>query len=274
MPKIVAVHSFLRGTGKSTVTANLAVLLAAQGQRVAVVDADVGSPALHLLFGVLNDTGCCLNNYLRGECDIVDTIRDVTPKLGGQVTGAVLLIPASDDVSELARAARESHSFDPFCQGSQELLVQLDLDVLLLDVPAGLNEASLSLIGLSDAAAIILRLDKQDYQGTSVTLEVARRLGVPRVMLVVNLAPLMYDPAEIKSRVMQTYDCELVAVLPHSDEIMALSSAAIFAVSHPNHPMTSLLRQIANGLTEGNRKAETFASACGLMADNEGWEGD
>jgi len=53
--KIISVHSYRGGTGKSNVTANLAVCLAAAGKRVAVVDTDIQSPGIHMLFG-LKDT--------------------------------------------------------------------------------------------------------------------------------------------------------------------------------------------------------------------------
>ena len=50
MSKIISIHSFRGGTGKSNTTANLAALLAAQGLRVAVIDTDINSPGIHVLF--------------------------------------------------------------------------------------------------------------------------------------------------------------------------------------------------------------------------------
>jgi len=52
MAKIISIHSFRGGTGKSNVTANLAMLLAQSGRRVGVVDTDLQSPGLHVLFGL------------------------------------------------------------------------------------------------------------------------------------------------------------------------------------------------------------------------------
>jgi hypothetical protein len=49
--------------------------------------------------------------------------------------------------------------------------------------------------------AIILRPDQQDYQGTGVRVEGARTLGVPRMLLLVNKVPAVFDPAEVKARV-------------------------------------------------------------------------
>lgn len=52
MSKIISVHSFRGGTGKSNTSANLAYLCAAQGLRVGVVDTDIQSPGIHVLFGL------------------------------------------------------------------------------------------------------------------------------------------------------------------------------------------------------------------------------
>jgi MinD-like ATPase involved in chromosome partitioning or flagellar assembly len=41
MAQVILIHSFRGGTGKSNAAANLAALLAAQGQRVAVIDTDI-----------------------------------------------------------------------------------------------------------------------------------------------------------------------------------------------------------------------------------------
>jgi len=79
MGKIVSVHSFRGGTGKSNTTANLAVLLALRGRRVAVVDTDIQSPGIHVLFGV-DPAGKphLLNDFLWGRCTIEQTVADVS----------------------------------------------------------------------------------------------------------------------------------------------------------------------------------------------------
>lgn len=52
MAKIISIHSFRGGTGKSNITANIAALLATEGQRVGVIDTDIQSPGIHALFGL------------------------------------------------------------------------------------------------------------------------------------------------------------------------------------------------------------------------------
>ena len=248
MSKIISIHSFRGGTGKSNTTANVAMLLAAEGRRVAVVDTDIQSPGIHVLFGldqaVLNRS---LNDYLWGRCQIEEAAHDVTPSLGGvDFEGRIFLVPSSIQPADIAQVMRDGYDVGLLNEGFRHLIEELELDALLLDTHPGLNEETLLSIAMSNALAIIMRPDSQDYEGTSVTVAVARKLGVPRMVLVVNKTPEIFDAAEVEARVEKTYDCEVAAVLPHSDELMVLSSEGIFALRHPDHPLTGLYRQIAS----------------------------
>ena len=246
MYKIFSVHSFRGGTGKSNTTANLAALLATEGQRVGVVDTDIQSPGIHVLFGLQEEKMTySLNDYLWGKCDIEETAHDVTPSLGVGIKGQVFLIPSSIKAGEIARVLREGYDVGLLNDGFHELIEVLGLDVLMIDTHPGLNEETLLSIAISDALGIILRPDQQDYQGTGVTVEVARKLDVPRMVLIVNKVPSVFDLAKVKSKVERTYGCEVAAVLPHSEEMMALASAGIFALRYPDHPVTVTLKQLA-----------------------------
>ena len=118
----------------------------------------------------------------------------------------------------------------------------------MVDTHPGLNEETLLSVAISDSLIIVLRPDQQDYQGTSVTVEVARKLDVPDMMLVVNKLPQVYDADEVRERVEKAYDCDVAAVLPHSDSMMALGSSDIFVLQYPNHSITSQLENVANRL--------------------------
>src|SRR5947209_5408567 len=52
MGRIVSIHSYRGGTGKSNTTANLAATVAQAGRRVGIVDTDIQSPGIHVLFGL------------------------------------------------------------------------------------------------------------------------------------------------------------------------------------------------------------------------------
>jgi MinD-like ATPase involved in chromosome partitioning or flagellar assembly len=246
MSTIVSVHSFRGGTGKSNTTANLAALLAGTGRSVGVVDTDIQSPGLHVLFGLDGDKmGHSLNDYLWGKCDIAQTAHDATP---GSATGKLFLIPSSIRAGEIARVLREGYDVSLLNDGFHDLIRELKLDVLLLDTHPGLNEETLLSIAISHVLVIVLRPDQQDYQGTGVTVEVARKLGVPRLVLVVNKVPEVFDFGDVRARVEATYQAEVAAVLPHSDDMMALGSAGIFALRCPDHPLSTALQQVATSL--------------------------
>jgi septum site-determining protein MinD len=251
MAKIISIHSFRGGTGKSNLTANVAALLAAEGRRVGVVDTDIQSPGIHVLFGMEEaEMPHALNDYLWGKCDITQAAYDVTPRLAPDIKGRVFLIPSSIKAGEIVRVLREGYDVALLNDGIHNVVEDLKLDLLMIDTHPGLGEETLLSIVISDVLAIILRPDQQDYQGTGVTMEVARKLSVPRMLLVVNKVPAVFDPAEVKVRVERAYECEVCPVLPHSDEMMALASAGIFALRYPRHPMTALLQQVAAKVVE------------------------
>ncbi len=244
--KIISIHSFRGGTGKSNTAANVAALLAEEGRRVGVVDTDIQSPGIHVLFGVHQETiAYALNDYLWGKCQLRQAAYDVTAGLNADLKGRIFLIPSSIRPNDIARILREGYDDAVLTEGLRKLVKELSLDALIIDTHPGLNDETLFSIAMSHVLAIIMRPDQQDYEGTSVTVQVARRLKVPRLMLIVNKTPTIFNFDEIKQKVEQTYGCEVAAVLPHSDDLMILSSAGIFSLRYPDHPITFLYRQIA-----------------------------
>jgi MinD-like ATPase involved in chromosome partitioning or flagellar assembly len=245
MSKIISVHSFRGGTGKSNTSANLAYLCAVQGLRVGVVDTDIQSPGIHVLFGLgEDDMEHSLNDYLWGKCAIEDTAQDVTASLG-ELKGKVYLIPSSIKAGEIARVLREGYDVGLLNDGFEALVKNLNLDMLIIDTHPGLNEETLLSIAISDTLVLILRPDQQDYQGTGVTVEVARKLDVPQMLLMVNKVPAQLMAA-VKQNVEATYNCEVAAVIPHSDDLMTLASSGIFSQKYPDHPVTKIYMQLAN----------------------------
>jgi septum site-determining protein MinD len=108
MAKIFSVHSFRGGTGKSNMTANLSAILAGQGKRVAIIDTDIQSPGIHVLFG-MDETVVdkSLNDYFWGKCSITDAAYLVTPEEIKQTGGSIHLIPCSIKAGEIARILNE-----------------------------------------------------------------------------------------------------------------------------------------------------------------------
>ena len=247
MAMIVSVHSFRGGTGKSNTTANLAAIVAARGSRVGVIDADIQSPGIHVLFGLAGDEiKRSLNDFLWHDVPIRDVAQDVTDHVGVAGGGRLYLIPSSMQPGEITRVLREGYDAQRLTAGLRQLVTELNLDVLLIDTHPGLNEETLLSLVISHGLLIVMRPDRQDFEGTGITARVAKELDVPRIHIVVNKTPTDYDFAEVAARVSATYDCEVAAVLPHSDELMRLASEGVFVLRHPQDPLSALYRTVAD----------------------------
>jgi MinD-like ATPase involved in chromosome partitioning or flagellar assembly len=249
LAKIVSIHSFRGGTGKSNTTANVSVLVARAGHRVGIIDTDIQSPGIHVLFGVEESkVRYCLNDYLWGRCRIEETACDVSAvaRQGppANVPG-LFLIPSSLKPGELARVLRDGYDLGLLNDGFQALIDALKLDYLFIDTHPGVNEETLLSIGVSDRVLLILRPDNQDYQGTAVTVELARRLGVRDMHLIFNKVPPGMDHQALRREAESAYHTPVLAVLPMNFEIVHLASGGIFCLHHPQHPWSQAVEAIA-----------------------------
>jgi MinD-like ATPase involved in chromosome partitioning or flagellar assembly len=253
MGKIVSIHSFRGGTGKSNTTANLAAQAALADKRVAVVDTDIQSPGIHVLFG-LDETsmGKTLNDFLHGTCEIKDVAFPVGEKAINEegrkkLAGKNLwLIPSSIRGREISRVLREGYDVGRLNEGLQTLMSALNLDYLFIDTHPGLNEETLLSIAISDILIIILRPDNQDFQGTAVTVDIARSLDVSNLLLMVNKAvPNKYDYQDLKEQVERTYHAPLTGILPLSFDMADNASRDLFSLRFPDHEWSKELRKVA-----------------------------
>ena len=246
MTKIISTHSFRGGTGKSNVTANIAATLANMGYRVGVFDTDIQSPGIHIIFNLAHGAiKYTLNDFLWGNCSIEEAAYPVYEAPGG---GAVFLVPSSIDPNDIARILREKYDASDMHSAFRDLIPALSLDYLLIDTHPGLNEETLLSIAISDSLVIILRPDQQDFQGTSVTVDVARRLRVPEIKLVVNKVPPEYDSADIRRKVEDAYQCEVSALLPLSFDVAHNASSSIYCLSFPEAVFSTGIHHIATDL--------------------------
>lgn len=250
MTRIVSTHSYRGGTGKSTITANVAYQLAQQGNRVCVVDTDILSPGIHVLFGLeAHDARFTLNDYLWGRCGIAQAAIDVTGRVfpdGGHGDGSITLLPASMQAGEIARVLKEGFEVELLNEGFQTLSEKLSLDYLFIDTHPGVNEETLLSIAISDTLLLVLRPDHQDYQGTAVTLELARRLEVPQLLLVVNKALPSFDLRQLSDQIATAFRTPVAAVLPLTEDLVRLGSSGILSALSPKSDYAQSLRPVVD----------------------------
>ena len=255
MSKIVSIHSFRGGTGKSNSTANLAALVARSGKRVGIVDTDIQSPGIHVLFGFNEEKiKYTLNDYLWGNCAIEDTAYDVSSILKDKASqhNKIYLIPSSIKARDITRILREGFDFGMLNDGFQDLIDELELDYLFIDTHPGLNEETLLSLTISDILVLILRPDNQDFQGTAVTVEVARKLQVPKMLLVINKALPALDFDALRQQVEKIYNAPVAGILPLSEEMVQLASSDLFCLRYPNHPISQEMQKVAKQIMQSN----------------------
>jgi len=254
MAHVISFHSFRSGTGKSNLAANLTALLVKSGKRVCLVDADLQSPTASILFNHDDSSGPYLNDYLAGNCTIRETAVDLSARIDSRPAGSLTLVPADPTPTEIVRGLREGHNFSRLVAGINSLSTAFTPDLILIDTHGGLSEITLNVLAASDQALLLLRADQQDYQGTSVLLDLAYQLEVRNLLMVVNQLPSIYRPEPSRRTLALAFEGQAgitgrqIVVIPYSEDVMAYGSRGVFALEYPRHAFTRQLARLTGKL--------------------------
>jgi len=282
MPRIASVHSFGGATGTSF-TANLVVSIARLGYRVGVIDTGEQSPSIHNYFALDGEaTDLVWNDYVwngyscnddrlsghsgtyqsgdRSDRSVVSHAQrstgvslalPIVREGAGEVVvmgRGIYLIPFAVRAGDVSRVLREGHEVDPLKDGIHTLIERLQVDYLLIDTHPGTTEEIVFSIALSDTLVVMLRPDQIEYQATAVTVEIGRRLHVPKILLVVDNLPTGFDSRNVHEQVEHTFNTVVAGILPYSGTITTATGKSIFCRQRPDHPwsreVASIARQI------------------------------
>ncbi len=244
--KIISIHSFRGGTGKSNISANLAALAALDGKRVAVMDTDIASPGIHVIFGMGREKmKYTLNDYLRGECDITDTCVDMTERLGIK-QGKLFLIPSSMSATDITRILREGYEVSDLRNGFSEVIEARDLDYLIIDTHPGLDRETLLSMATADFLFVVARIDEQDLLGTAATLSVAKKLQVPDIRIIINKKPSIYEDDAIRAEVERKFKTKVATIIPLVPILIEVGSRYVVILKHPDNEFTKKIQDIYN----------------------------
>ena len=246
----IAVISGKGGVGKSLVTVNLAMALAIKGRngRVGVLDADIHGPCVPKMLGL---KGVRLQSGPPG----------VFPALGPlnmKVVSMAFLLP-SDDAPVIWRG--------PLKMGAiRQFLSEIswgDLDYLLIDLPPGTGDESLSVLQLLPEmeGVIIVTIPSEVSQDVvKKAVSFARKMGVPILGIVENmsgmLCPHCGETIEVFSkgggeRVAEEMDVEFLGSIPLDPRISADSDEGTpFVVSHPDSTASKAFMRIVEKIEE------------------------
>ncbi|MEM7032101.1 MAG: AAA family ATPase [Chloroflexota bacterium] len=243
--KIITIHSFRRGTGKTTLASGLAALGAAKGLKVGVVELGAELSSLNYAFGLGNyQFKHTLQDYLHQKVPITQATQEITPYLKAYVSGNIYLtlnrlVPASENSSD-------DDPIDRLGSGLFDLIDTYHLDWLILDTIAGFNDEALLAMNLSDSLCIMLRPDQQDYQGTATAVQLYGQFDKLKAFLVLNAVPALFDLDSMKQQLATSFQTSVGAVLPYVTEPFGAEGIAVFVLNHPQHTYTQQLNQLIN----------------------------
>ena len=240
----IAIISGKGGVGKSLVTVNLATGLARNGRKgkIAILDADLTGPCIPKMMG------------LKGrKLDLGPA--GIKPSLGPEDIGVVsmdFLLP-SDDAPVIWRGPLKMGAIRQFL----EEVDWGDMDYLLVDLPPGTGDESLSILQLlpeMDGVVIVTIPSEVSQAVVKKAVTFARKMNVPILGIVENMSgmpcPHCGEIIEVFSRgggakVSDEMDVELLGSIPLDPQVAADSDEGIpFIVKHPDSPAAREFIQI------------------------------
>lgn len=250
MSKIVAVHSYKGGTGKTLLSVNLAATFAKHGKKVCLFDLDFRAPSLFAILKIDN-AEFWLNDYLNGKCDINKVIVDLSNKIEG--TGnffAALANPSTEAIREMSAKDRkwEMRALGRLLSLRNTLLNDQEFDYLVFDTSPGLQYSSINAIVAADFVVVATTGDRSDVDGTQRMLRELYNLFEKKTGLVMNK---VLDPTskskrdEMDRRVKNVYQVPMLGLVPCFCEILRAEGNLIFVQDKPNHPFTKILDEMA-----------------------------
>ena len=174
---VVAIASGKGGVGKSTVSSNLAVALAARGLKVGLLDADVYGPSQPRMLGVSGRPSAAGNVIL--------------PLRGHGVTVMSLGLMVDEEEAIVWRG--------PMLMGAlQQMLTQVQwgtLDVLLVDLPPGTGDVQMTLCQKTAVAGAVVVSTPQDIAliDAKKGIDMFQRMDTPILGIVENMASFVCD---------------------------------------------------------------------------------
>ena len=183
---IIAVVSGKGGVGKSTVSANLALALAADGAKVGLMDADIYGPSQHIMFGIRGDRPMMKDNGGKGLIVPIE-------KFGIKVMSIGLLIDEKQAV--VWRGPMVSSAIKQFVSDVD----WGELDYLIIDMPPGTGDIHLTIVQTVPVTGVIVVTTPQTVALADAKKGIAMfsqaQLKVPVIGLVENMS--YFTPEEL-----------------------------------------------------------------------------
>jgi chromosome partitioning protein len=188
MPNCIAFHSYKGGTGKTTIGANFAALLAKKGYRVFLLDLDVYAPSLQTYFNEKKPKKW-INDFLFGNAEVDEILMDLTPTLDNYGNSNFSSSSSSsskdkpngrlmagfsnskrEEIYKLESGGKQENSkmqlLRKFILLREQLLSSHDADYIIIDTSPGIRYWSINALAVADILFLTLKMDELDIEGT------------------------------------------------------------------------------------------------------------
>ena len=229
---IIAVSSGKGGVGKSTIAANIAVCLAADGARTGILDADIYGPNIPLLMGVSDPPAQKEGKLIPAKAH------------GVEIMSMGFLVPEAE-----ALVWRGPMLHSAISQLFSEVLWS-ELDYLVVDLPPGTGDAQLSLAQLVPLTGGVIVTGPQKVATSDARrgLTAFNRLGVPVLGVVENMTGEVFGSGG-GAEIAKEFDVDLLGIIDlHPDIPKETDEGKPFVTTHPDHQISREFEKIARSI--------------------------
>ena len=235
--KVVTMTSGKGGVGKTTATANIAIALAATGEKVVCIDADIGLRNLDVILGLENRIVYDLVDVVEGRCRLRQAmIRDKRlPEL--------YLIPAAQTRDKTAVSPSD------MVRLCDEL--QNECDWILIDSPAGIERGFRNAVAPANVIVVITNPEVSAVRDADriIGLIEAEEKG-PAQLIINRIKPDLVKRGEMLSTedVMELLAVELLGVVPEDEKVLLGGNRGVPVALEDRSPAGQAFRNIARRL--------------------------
>lgn len=172
MGKAIVIASGKGGTGKTTFSANLGTILAAQGHKVVLIDLDIGLRNLDLYLGIENNIVYDVNDVLMGVCRIRQALVKVKSSPG------LFFMAASP---QKPNGEMTPLHIKVLCDKLKE-----KYDYVIIDAPAGIDDGLVVATGGCDMGIIVVTPEYASLRNAEIVKKTIEAQGINQIAYVVN----------------------------------------------------------------------------------------
>lgn len=235
--KVITITSGKGGVGKTTATANLGVALALKGQRVVVIDADIGLRNLDVVMGLENRIVYDIVDVAEGYCRLRQAlIRD-------KRVSELYLLPAAQTRDKTAVSPEDMVQICDQMRG--------DFDFVFIDSPAGIEQGFRNAIAPADKILIITTPEVAAVRDADriIGLIEAEEKG-PASLIINRLRPEMVRRGNMLTTddVIEILAIDLIGIVPEDKAIIVSTNKGVPIVLNDRAPAGLAFHNIARRL--------------------------